>query len=392
MDKNEEICRWVAAWIKGELTPEDEAELACWLKQDPKNQEWFDTFTTRENLKGALSLYASFHTAKRWEELERYCRITNRRKIHPGYWRYVAAVVILFIIGGIGFLYFVPDTRKEMTLAAVGPKEFHQQAVLVLENGKELVLNGIKDTCLSLGQGERLWINDQGRLAYHQDSLQQETPEEWHILRIPRGGEYTLVLEDGSRVWLNSASELRYPVRFTGKNRQVTLEGEAYFEIAENKKSPFQVLAENVKIQVTGTCFNVKAYASDKVIKTTLDEGSINIGHVQSRRPMQQMLPGQTAVYEKRSNVIKIKTDRYHDDASSWKSNRLIFRNASLKEVLTTLSRHFDIEITVKNEKIASFTYDFVCKGNDLNYVLEVMQSITPVSFKKISEYTYTVE
>lgn len=136
MDKNEEIYRWVAAWIKGELTPEDEAELACWLKQDPKNQEWFDTFTTRENLKGALSLYASFHTAKRWEELERYCRITNRRKIHPGYWRYVAAVVILFIIGGIGFLYFVPDTRKEMTLAAVGPKEFHQQAVLVLENGK----------------------------------------------------------------------------------------------------------------------------------------------------------------------------------------------------------------------------------------------------------------
>ena len=95
MDKNEEIYRWVAAWIKGELTPEDEAELACWLKQDPKNQEWFDTFTTRENLKGALSLYASFHTAKRWEELERYCRITNRRKIHPGYWRYVAAVVIL---------------------------------------------------------------------------------------------------------------------------------------------------------------------------------------------------------------------------------------------------------------------------------------------------------
>lgn len=193
-------------------------------------------------------------------------------------------------------------------------------------------------------------------------------------------------------MWLNADSKLTYPEQFAKYNRNVTLEGEAYFEIAENKKSPFQVLAENVKIQVTGTCFNVKAYASDKVIKTTLDEGSINIGHMQSRRPMQQMLPGQTAVYEKRSNVIKIKTDRYHDDASSWKSNRLIFRNASLKEVLTTLSRHFDIEITVKNEKIASFTYDFVCKGNDLNYVLEVMQSITPVSFKKISEYTYTVE
>ncbi len=76
--------------------------------------------------------------------------------------------------------------------------------------------------------------------------------------------------------------------------------GEAYFEIAENKKSPFQVLAENVKIQVTGTCFNVKAYASDKVVKTTLDEGSINIGQVQSRRPMQQMLPGKRPFMKKK--------------------------------------------------------------------------------------------
>ena len=84
---------------------------------------------------------------------------------------------------------------------------------------------------------------------------------------------------------------MTYPEQFAKYNRNVTLEGEAYFEIAENKKSPFLVLAENVKIQVTGTCFNVKAYASDKVIKTTLDEGSINIGHVQSRRPMQQCFP-----------------------------------------------------------------------------------------------------
>ena len=207
-----------------------------------------------------------------------------------------------------------------------------------------------------------------------------------------RGEKLLVLLPDGSRVWLNSDSKLTYPEQFAKYHRKVTLEGEAYFDIAENKKSPFQVFAENVKIQVTGTCFNVKAYASDKVIKTTLDEGNINIGHVRSRRPMQQMLPGQTAVYEKRSNVIRIKTDKYHDDASSWKNNRFIFRNAPQKEVIATLARHFDIEIRVKNEKITSFTYDFVCKGNDLNYVLEVMQSITPVRFKKISEYTYIVE
>ena len=136
-----------------------------------------------------------------------------------------------------------------------------------------------------------------------------------------RGEKLLVLLPDGSRVWLNADSKLTYPEQFAKYNRNVTLEGEAYFEIAENKKSPFQVLAENVKIQVTGTCFNVKAYASDKVIKTTLDEGSINIGHVQSRRPMQQMLPGQTAVYEKRSNVIKIKTGaKIYDTTSGFRA------------------------------------------------------------------------
>ena len=386
MDKNEEIYRWVAAWIKGELTPEDEAELACWLKQDPKNQEWFDTFTTRENLKGALSLYASFHTAKRWEELERYCRITNRRKIHPGYWRYVAAVVILFIIGGIGFLYFVPDTRKEMTLAAVGPKEFHQQAVLVLENGKELVLNGIKDTCLSLGQGERLWLNDQGRLAYHQDSLQQETPEEWHILRIPRGGEYTLVLEDGSRVWLNSASELRYPVRFTGKNRQVTLEGEAYFEVARNEARPFIVQSGKQRVEVLGTSFDVTAYEGEPGIYTTLLQGSVEVS---GEKGKQLLKPGQQAIYtEKGIEVKEVNAALY----CSWIQDRFVFVSEELEAVTRKLERWYDVSFFFAGEslKIKRFSGS-IPKYSDLSKVLKMLELTTNIRFKK-TDKTVVVE
>ena len=379
MDKNEEICRWVAAWIKGELTPEDEAELACWLKQDPKNQEWFDTFTTRENLKGALSLYASFHTAKRWEELERYCRITNRRKIHPGYWRYVAAVVILFIIGGIGFLYFVPDTRKEMTLAAVGPKEFHQQAVLVLENGKELVLNGIKDTCLSLGQGERLWINDQGRLAYHQDSLQQETPEEWHILRIPRGGEYTLVLEDGSRVWLNSASELRYPVRFTGKNRQVTLEGEAYFEVAKDPECPFFVEMEGVEVRVYGTSFNVNTHQKG-CIQTVLVKGSIGVKVLSSG--MESVIrPGQMAEFKQGNTKVDVK-DVNVAVYTDWKDGIFRFENQRLEDILTVLSNWYDVDVFYQTPSVKELHFSgYMERYKDVRVILEAITLSTGVTF-----------
>ena len=318
------------------------------------------------------------HTAKRWEELERYCRITNRRKIHPGYWRYVAAVVILFIIGGIGFLYFVPDTRKEMTLAAVGPKEFHQQAVLVLENGKELVLNGIKDTCLSLGQGERLWINDQGRLAYHQDSLQQETPEEWHILRIPRGGEYTLVLEDGSRVWLNSASELRYPVRFTGKNRQVTLEGEAYFEVAKDSLNRFVVQAGDLAVEALGTSFNVKAYEEDNQAVVTLFQGKVktSVG-----RDEAFLLPDQAVTYLKNKGQLKKSTlnDAYR--ACLWRNNELAFNDEALSEIAVLLNRMYNIQVVFKSEKVKALRFTGVITNNSLDNIIELISLTSPIIY-----------
>ena len=387
--------------LLGDASDEEQLVLEQRLSEHPELKTVYEKLQDSEELKDSFNKYKEYSSEKAYEHfLQQIQQKENPsdgkiRRIRT--WWYAAAAMVVLAVGisfyAVNHYQAMEDNKARIALIEPGSK----QAVLTLPDGSTIDVQ--KKDINVIVDGVQVKYN-KGVLSYrptvttqqHAEKNVDESPAKSNELVIPRGGENTVLLADGTTVHLNAGSKLIYPARFVGKRRIVTLEGEAYFEIAENKKSPFQVLAENVKIQVTGTCFNVKAYASDKVIKTTLDEGSINIGHVQSRRPMQQMLPGQTAVYEKRSNVIKIKTDRYHDDASSWKSNRLIFRNASLKEVLTTLSRHFDIEITVKNEKIASFTYDFVCKGNDLNYVLEVMQSITPVSFKKISEYTYTVE
>lgn len=386
MDKNEERYRWVAAWIKGELTPEDQAELVGWLKQDPKNQEWFDTFTAKESLREALALYASFHTTERWEELEHRCGITNRRKIHPGYWRYVAAVVVLFITGGIGFWYFTPDTRKEMPLAVVDQKEYHQQAVLVMENGKEFVLNGIKDTCLLLGQGERLWINDQGHLAYRQDSLQQETPEEWHILRIPKGGEYKLVLEDGSRVWLNSASELRYPVRFTDKNRQVILEGEAYFEVARNEARPFIVKAGGQQVEVLGTSFDVTAYPGEPGIYTTLLHGSVEVSGEEGK---QLLKPGQQAIYTAKGIEVKEVNAALY---CSWIQDRFVFVSEELEAVARKLERWYDVSFFFAGESLKAKRFSgSIPKYSDLSKVLKMLELTTNIRFKK-TDKTVVVE
>lgn len=211
-------------------------------------------------------------------------------------------------------------------------------------------------------------------------------------VRSPKGEKVVVLLADGSRVWLNADSRLVYPEQFVGDEREVTLEGEAYFEVKKNPDNPFMVQADEMKIRVTGTSFNVSAYPSDKKIVTTLDEGKIMIGHYSTRSPMYAMSPGQTAIYEKGSSTCKITTNEFYKDASGWKENRLVFRNSPLEDVLMVLSRQFDVTFDIRGKRITTFTYNFTAKANDLGNILETMASITPIKFNEISEGMYEVK
>ncbi|BEH00428.1 anti-sigma factor [Bacteroides sedimenti] len=204
-----------------------------------------------------------------------------------------------------------------------------------------------------------------------------------------KGEKLVVLLADGSRVWLNADSKLVYPDKFGGDERKVSLVGEAYFEIKKNSKMPFIVSADEMRIKVTGTKFNVSAYPSDKDITATLDEGKISIGSSQNNSSLLEMFPGQTAVYERESNKCKIRTNEYYKEDSNWKENRLAFRNTSLQDVLNVLSRQFNVTFSVNDTQIKSFTYTFVSKNNDLGNILETIESITPVQFKKTSDGVY---
>lgn len=221
--------------------------------------------------------------------------------------------------------------------------------------------------------------------------IKDETPV-YREIYASKGERLVILLGDGSRVWLNADSKLIYPEHFIGHERKVSLIGEAYFEVKKNPENPFMVTAGEMKVRVTGTSFNVCAYPSDKEIVTTLDEGKISIGHCSEKSPLHAMEPGQTAVYEKGSRICRINRNENYKDASGWKENRLVFRNTSIQEVLKILARQFDVTFEIKNTRIASFTYNFICKGNDLRNILEMMESITPVKFEEITEGVYTVK
>lgn len=199
-----------------------------------------------------------------------------------------------------------------------------------------------------------------GYLAYQNIDLSKPVYKEVCSLK---GERLVVLLEDGTRVWLNADSKLVYPEQFAKDKREVSLVGEAYFEVKKDISKPFMVQADEMNIRVTGTSFNVSGYPTDSVVTTTLDEGGIVISYPYAEKSgTYQMAPGQTAIYEKGSRLCKVMKNEYYKDASVWKENKLIFRNAPLEEVLTTLSRQFDVSFDIRSEKIAAFTYNFTCK------------------------------
>ncbi len=228
-------------------------------------------------------------------------------------------------------------------------------------------------------------------LGYSTYYISQQDKPIFHEIYASRGEKLVVLLADGSRVWLNADSKMKYPERFTGDTRKVFLSGEAYFEVAKDASNPFVVQSGDLMVRVTGTKFNVKNYSTDSTIIVTLDEGKVAVGQYTKKNDLKNMTPGQTANYDKHTAQCNIYTNKYYQEQSFWKNNDFAFRNSKMDEVLNTLSRKYDVEFVIKNPKLQSYTYNIHCKGGDLNDVLELMGTITPVHFHKISNKLYEV-
>lgn len=208
----------------------------------------------------------------------------------------------------------------------------------------------------------------------------ETTTTQYSEVYVEKGDKLLVLLADGSRVWLNSDSKLSYSDFSSSKTRDVKLVGEAYFEVAKNEEVPFRVHTDRMCINVLGTSFNVRAYSTDEYIKTTLDKGKIQIQGLNDVNMSYMVKPGQTAIYKKGDNKCKILQDKYSVEASLWKNNQLNFRNDSLEEVLNTLKRKFNLNYIIEDSSVKIFTYTFSASSNNLQEVIEIMKSITPIN------------
>ncbi len=311
------------------------------------------------------------------ESQEGYLAIFYRRSF---YWLSVAAAVLIIISLGIKF-YQHRDSQKEVL---VTNKKFVQdvapggnKAFLTLANGTKLSLTDANDGELARQAGISIVKTEDGQLVYNLSNTGNEGSKD-HLLNTietPRGGQYQINLPDGSRIWLNAASSLRYPVVFSGSERKVELKGEAYFEIAENKASPFRVVSNNQIVEVLGTHFNINSYPEEGNVRTTLIEGSVK---VRSGNNSAMLKPGQQSQVGNSIHVTQ--ADTY--ETIAWKNGKTQFSNADIKTIMRMLSRWYDVEVEYQGEMIGTGFGGSVSRSKNISEILKLLELTGDVHFK----------
>ncbi|HEY1062225.1 MAG TPA: FecR domain-containing protein [Daejeonella sp.] len=261
--------------------------------------------------------------------------------------RSLAAAILIFIsVGTYFWLRPVPEPK-----AKIVSNVFHDappggnRATLTLSNGRVIILDSAQNGIIVKMANFEVNKTKDGQLVYHVVESNTQKPG-FNTLSTPRGGQYQVVLPDGSKVWLNAASSIKFPSVFKGKIREVELKGEAYFEVAKNAAMPFKVKSAHAQIEVLGTHFNVRAYDDEKAMKTTLVEGAVKIT---SGNLTNVLKPGDQAVLNG-ENGMKVINDVDADLETAWKDGLFQFKDASIEEIMRQAALWYNLNISFEGK------------------------------------------
>lgn len=379
-----DLAEIIAAYIQGKLTDQQRITLEHWLSETPGRQKLLDKFSHNtfldkkliaERLSGKNKAYQSFL-------LRRHAYKTKRRRI---LWLSSVAALMVLGLGISGIFLFQKENQPEHWVNEPLLSAGESRAILTFADGRRMSLDKeMKDTLLIYEGGVLNASN--GRIEYKKGD-QQASKTDYNQIDIPRKGEYALILSDGTKVWLNSESSFKYPVAFQGKERRVYLQGEAFFEVSKNEKMPFIVQTGQSAVQVLGTSFNVRAYADEQVIYTTLVEGSVRLSAGDAGLTLQPEEQGLIDLHSGEIRKRKVDVTLY----TSWKEGRFVFEDQTLEEIMNTLSRWYDIHVIFANEQVKGAMF----RGNlkrydDFDQIVKMLE-LTGVAHFKIDGNTITI-
>ena len=340
--------------LQHELTVEEEARGRAWREECEENEALYAKVMSSDFMKMKTEQRERVDAVSAYMQVKKCCK----KRLRVRKWRCVSVVAAsVLLLWGV---WFYSGT------------EFLSSGDVLTEEGAEIIASGSKaelilsdGECVILGKGQldSVWMHEgmevhstEERVSYvgerqcGEDSLSVEL--QYNILRVPRGGEYSVVLGDGTLVCLNSESELRYPVRFDGEERQVFLRGEGYFEVTKDPDHPFVVEVENARIEVLGTTFNVCSYEEEEQVVTTLVEGMVRLS---SENQSVVLIPNEQGILDKKGHLIKMEVDVFPYVA--WQKGLFVFQQQPLERVMQVVSRWYDVEVVFRNEKTKKISF-----------------------------------
>ncbi len=375
MKVNDQKYKEIIDYISGELNEPDKKEMETWIHSSEMNRETYEKI-----LKKNWFLRWSYQSEKfdRDVELRKF-----RRKMNSGMrnatWISVAASVVLIV--GLSVPYFWNQDREneEMLVSSTSILPGKKGAQLILSTGEWIE---IEDQAQKIQEknGTFIHFDLQKGLQYAKHETKSKSLI-FNTLKVPRGNEFALQLADGTKVWLNADSELKYPVHFIGNNnREVFLKGEAYFEVKHNKEKAFVVNAYNQQVKVYGTEFCVNAY-DKKQIKTILLEGSVGI-KIGKQGSELKLKPSELGLADLKTRKIEIKKVNPRPYVA-WKEGAFVFKNESLENIMLRLERWYNVKVFYRNEscKNLRFSGDME-RYSDVNDLLYFIQESADVKFE----------
>ena len=374
---SDRIVRLLQLYLLGDITEEERQELEVWCEEAPRNRKLFEQICQEDLFSKERYVYEKIHDTKAFSVFEKRVRKVSSRSI-GNWWKYAA--VLLFPILVVGSWKLMHETEQVSIVASsVAPiQPGCSQAVLVLDDGRKVFLKEEEEGVISEDK-EITVTGEKDRLVYTSSEGKNVDEIRFNELEVPRGGEYKVRLADGTLVYLNSATRMKYPVKFDEKERKVYLSGEAYFEVAKDPERPFFVEMEGVEVRVYGTSFNVNTHQKGN-IQTVLVKGSIGVKVLSSG--MESVIrPGQMAEFKQGNTKVDVK-DVNVAVYTDWKDGIFRFENQRLEDILAVLSNWYDMNVFYQTVSVKELHFSgYMERYKDVSVILEAITLSTGVTF-----------
>lgn len=396
-EKAKRVAGLIAGYLRQTLSEEEHDELDEWMTASDDNQRLFEELTDIKNIEEGMKQMKSIDPEKMLKKIKERIPFnkTGTKKRTQRRWAYGVAASIILIAGTliVSQMIFRKYKKEIITKKERGIEPGGNKATLTLSNGKIIDLEDAKKGLIDSSSGSDVLKTAEGQLSY-------ENPEGrmlvYHTLTTPAGGQYSVLLPDGSRVWLNASSSLKYPVAFTGKERVVELEGEGYFEVTHLtptssqpspegegvRKTPFIVkINKNVEVEVTGTKFNINAYSDEKYIATTLLEGKVRVGSPEPGADVRELFPGEQAKAGS-DGELEVEKGVNTETIIAWTKGQFKFSNAPIEEIMRQVARWYNAEIIYEGKVDYHFNATTIYRSEPLSKLLEILEATNRVHFK----------